>query len=73
MSDSLLQHLQTERGPVAYEDLVRDCAAMKHVTTFPHTTAELHEQLRALERAGLVTWNGDVVQAVGEQAEKTLF
>jgi hypothetical protein len=69
---NLLAHIRTERGPIRYEDLVNDCAAMLHCE-FPRDEVSLKRQLSALVRAGLVTWVDGVVDYVPVAEERTLF
>lgn len=64
----LLDHLRTERGPLRYEDLVCDCARLPHL---PQSEAVLRDELRALQRAGLVTWANDNWVQATYKAEAT--
>lgn len=51
---SLLQHIQTERGPIRLGELLADLRSMQHAAGFPRSPGELRDQLDALAKAGLV-------------------
>jgi hypothetical protein len=69
--NSLLDHLETERASLTYEQLVSDIRGMAHCPDFPKTEG----QLRALERAGRIVRKGDVVRRLvkREPQQATLF
>lgn len=59
MSDSLLSHLATERGPLTYEQLVKDCEVLPHL---PKDERALKVELSALVRHGLAMWTGGATE-----------
>jgi hypothetical protein len=65
MSESLLHFLRTAREPIHYAQLWHDLQVLRRngAAWPPDDEGTLREQLRALERAGLIRW-GEVVEAV---------
>lgn len=78
MTNSLLSLIESLRGePIEVATLWQECGILRRngATWPPQTLGQFNEQLRALERAGLVAVEGGVVRVLvkREPVQKGLF